>query len=262
VDDAAVTYLKTFHDQVKFYGTWLPGLRIKVGEVGRIDDDGLYRYSTELANVGIDVDTETVPYQDVQFATEGSVEVSGGVGAKTAQLVSTIAGAKGAFTISFSRENAVVVILREVRLERVKDEEKLRRDMLAAWNDAPRRLETDHVVITKVFSARSGTLAMAAESAARVEAATSVDIAPGKIELADISGKLSIVSTDNTRFAISAAADDPPLTPMFEMLHFAKNRPWYRFWRPVLAAGTRGLGSPADLDDSTDPGEVIGLDQV
>jgi hypothetical protein len=188
--------------------------------------------------------------------------VTGGVGAKTSQVVSAIANAKGAFTISFSSENAVAVILRDVQLERVKDEERLRRDMLAAWNDTPRRLETDHVVITKVFSARSGALAMSAESSAQVEATASVSIAPGRIELADIRGKLSVVAMDKTRFAVSAAEDDPPLTPMFEMLHFAKNRFWWRFWRPVLTAGTRALAPPADLDDSNDPGEIIGLDQV
>jgi hypothetical protein len=229
--------------------------------VGRIDGDGLYRYATDLSLVGIEVESETFPYQDVQFATEGGVEVTGGVDATTSEVVSAIADAAGAFTISFSRENAVAVILRDVQLERVKDEERLRRDMLAAWNDTPRRLETDHVVITKVFSAQSGALAMSADSSARVEATASVSIAPGKIKLADIKGKLSIVATDKTHFAVSAAEGDPPLTPMFEMLNFAKNRQWWRFWRPVLTAGTRAPAS-VDLDDSSDPGGIVGLDQI
>jgi len=47
---------------------------------------------------------------------------------------------------------------------------------------------------------------------------------------------------------------------MFEMLHFAKNRQFWRFWDPVITPATRRR--PPDLDDADDPGEVVGLDQV
>lgn len=262
MDDAAVIYLKTFHDQTKFYGTWFPGLRIKVGEIGRLDGDGVYHYSTDLAQVGIDFEKEKFPYQNVHFATEGSVDVSGGFEAQTKAAISAVAKAEGAFTISFSTANSVAVILRELEVERVKNEERLRREMLAAWQETPRRLETDHVVITKVFKAKSGAIAMSGDSSARVGATTSASLVPGTIELAEIKGNLSIVASEHARFAIAAEEGDPPLTPMFEMLHFAKNRPFWRFWRPVIAPATRALADVPDFDDSNDPGEIVGLDQL
>jgi hypothetical protein len=261
VEDAAIAYLKAVHDETKFYGTWLPGMRIEVGEVGRIDDDGVYRRATDLKQVGIEVETETFPYQDVDFATEGSVEVSGSGDAGLKGAVSVLVNAKGAFTIAFSSEDAVALVLRDIEVERVKDEERLRRDMLAAWRDTPRRLETDHVVITKVFRAPTGAIAMSQSSSARVELAASVGIAPGKLELADVKGKLAVVAQEGTRFAVTPKDGDPPLTPMFEMLHFTKNRPWNRFWKPVLGVGTRALAQ-VDLDDTDDPGGVVGLEAL
>lgn len=259
MDDAAVAYLKAFHDQTGFFGTWPPGLQVEVGEVGRIDDQGIYRRSTDLARIGIVFKTQTLPYQDVQFTTEGSVEISGGFAAKTGQVVSAAVDVQGALTISFTSGNAIFVLLRDVLVHRVVDEEQLRRDMMTAWHAEPRRLETDHVVITKVLSAGSGALAMSGDSAAQVEGSSTLAVAPGKIELADLRGSVSFVSTSNTRFAVSTRDDDPPLTPMVEMLHFAKNRQWWRFWRPVVSAQTRAPQMPPDFDDSKNPGEIQSL---
>src|SRR4051794_41815974 len=113
-------------------------MRIEVGEVGRIDDDGVYRRATDLKQVGIEVETETFPYQDVDFATEGSVEVSGSGDAGLKGAVSVLVNAKGAFTIAFSSEDAVALVLRDIEVERVKDEERLRRGMLPARRGTPR----------------------------------------------------------------------------------------------------------------------------
>jgi hypothetical protein len=260
MDEAVVAYLKAFHDQTKFFGTWPPGLQISVGEVGRIDDQGLYRRATDLARLGIGVGQETLPYQDIQFTTEGSVEISGSLAARTSQVVAPLADVHGGFTIAFSRGNALFVMLRDVQLHRVEDEEQLRRDMMAAWSAEPRRLETDHVVVTKVFSARSGALVMSGDSGARVEGTSTVAIAPGKIELADIRGDVSFGSTSNARFAVSTSTGTPILTPMFEMLHFAKNRQWWRFWRPIFSAQTRAPRAVSDFDDSSDPGQIQAFD--
>ncbi|MFB9958732.1 hypothetical protein [Agromyces bracchium] len=259
MDDAAIAYLKEVHDKTRFFGTWPPGLRVEVGEVGRIGEDGVYRRSSDLGRAGIAFETQSLPYQDVQFATEGGVEIAGEASVKTGEIVSAVTDVSGALTISFTSGDAVLVLLRDVQMHRVVDEEQLRRDMMTAWNAEPRRLDTDNVVITRVLEAKSGALAMSAESAAHVEATSSVSVAPGKIQLADVHGRVSFVSSANTRFAVSPSDDDPPLTPLFEMLYFAKNRQWWRFWRPIISAQTRGPQSPPDLDDSSDPGEVLSL---
>jgi len=210
--------------------------------------------------VGISIETETFPYQDVHFVSEGGVDVKGGFSGKSKAAISALAKAKGAFTISFTSANAIAVVLRDLEIVRVKDEERLRREMMAAWRDSPRRLETDHVVVTKVIRAGSGAIAMSGEKGTKVGIAASTDIAPGQVDLAAVKGRLAIASTGSARFAIAANKGNPPLTPMFEMLHFAKNRQFWRFWDPVITPATRRR--PPDLDDADDPGEVVGLDQV
>ncbi|MBV9772355.1 MAG: hypothetical protein JO040_00300, partial [Gemmatimonadetes bacterium] len=157
--DPQKQYVRELFDKFSYLATWLPGVPLRVGDVG-VMRDGYFQRLSSLENLGL---TFTVRQDDVgtqlDYASRGAVSVSFKAAGAIPPYGSVLAEASAGVVIRMNRENAVLFQVLGASFPSIEDQlglehEIRRRHAAGEWN-------TDHLVVTEVLQARSATILIA-----------------------------------------------------------------------------------------------------
>jgi len=245
-------YTDEIHEALSYWATWLPGASIEVGDCGPVRDR-VFKPEESLADYGIEFAVKA-PGQpiDLQHASQGAVsytlQLSGGN-----HTIPQIPPGKAGIELSFSREHAVAIVVRNAHEHRIERIGTLRRQLLDAVTrgDFP----PEYAVVTHVVVAGSATVLISSAANAKFCASAEVDLKAGLLDLANAGLNLTRVAADKLQTEIVA---DEGLTPLFKLVGFKKNG---LFWGSprVEDLGYEDDSTPEDLGEirpgDTDPAE-------
>jgi hypothetical protein len=209
------TYLKTVHEQFGFHATWLPGTLVKLGDIGVLRDGAFVRTSS-LAAKGFHVTIERRAAPAMRYASQGSVDFTASAKGRTDAAVGAIAKAQAGLKVSFSSARALVFVMDSASDESIADIESLESWMRTQLD---RKLTRDEIVITHLRRAKAGLIAMASSAGAEVQLKADAVLGQGPLDLADVGGKLALVSSKATEF-VSVPSGRIGATPLYRFLHY------------------------------------------
>lgn len=213
---AVQQYTDEIHDELGYWATWLPGTKLSLGHCGRIRDR-TFTPETSLSEFGLEVaDLPAESPIDIQHATHGAVSyrVEGKAENKTIPQVPP--GSAG-IELSFSRDNAVVLIARNAVQHRLANVPALEAS-LNQLADAG-KFDREMAVITHLIVADSATILISSGSQSRIALSAEADLTAGLLDLANASVSLSRVSASGMQTEIVAAHG---LTPLFKLVGFRR----------------------------------------
>ena len=236
------------YSELGYRATWLPGTKVSLGDVGRIED-GVLTVETTLARLGIafEADSDAVPEGTLDYQSKNAVSVvlkaAGSLDGRFKVLTAADAGA----LVEFSRDRAVLMQLQAVTSSRIADQAGLKRALLAAVvaADDQRRWQRDWVVVTDVVNAESATILISGGSSSRLELKAAASVAPAS--LADANAGLTMAASNQLSTTIVA---ERGLTPLYRALRVKRNF-WWLYDEVVTASGE--APDPEELFDAADP---------
>lgn len=150
-------YFDLIYRELDCYATWLPGMGVAVGDIGRISKNGSFMRTGDLGGRAYlpPIRKKQEPGQTV--STSGGVTFSAGTGVRADEVLGVLAGADARLDITFQRVTAAALVLQDIVRHEFDDERPVRtlmNSMLGA-----NTLEPDEVVVTYVLEAGSGVVA-------------------------------------------------------------------------------------------------------
>jgi len=204
---SAQAYGRQVHEQLEHYATWLPDVRVRVGDVGRLNGH-VFEPVRRLKDFGIPFNVVHDPKTDISysFMSGGTKEVS----VAASGTGGSAAAATGAATlnITFAKRDAVYFALHDCTGSAIDDLEKLGDAIIKqvekkAW-------QLDYVVVTRVVSAGSATILQSSGSEASIELEGDASGTPVP-ELLKAGGAVKVKSSKSVAFSAVARRGLTPL---------------------------------------------------
>lgn len=214
-DGAIDTYLETVHKQFKMHATWPPGAVVELGDIGVLRD-GAFVPTSNLRDRGCRFRKEKRDAPSMRFASSGGVKFQASASGATDQALSAIAKLDAGLKIRFTKQGAIVFVMDPATNEFIRDVNAIDEWMRA---EKGKKIEPDQVIITHITRAGSGVIAMSSSSGAEVQLKTDATVGKGTVKLADVKGKLELVTSTETEF-VSVPRGRSGATPLYRMLAF------------------------------------------
>src|SRR5215472_10854163 len=149
-------YAREMNEKFGYFATWLPNVRLKLGDIGIIREQ-VFEPVSSLEQLGIafaiDRDRQAA---DLDYTSSDAVSIEAKASATAHDPAATPATADGSISISFSRAEAVVFQASGCVTSRIADVKSLGEEILSRYHrDA---WDPDHVVVTDLITAAGGTI--------------------------------------------------------------------------------------------------------
>jgi hypothetical protein len=227
-------YTKNIYSELGYRGTWLPGTSVTLGDVGIIRK-GVLQPETSLKQLQIDfqVHGDAVPDGSFDYQSKKAVNILFKAAGDLNRQFKALAQADAGALVTFFQENAVLMQLRGVRVDRIADKKALKNSLLDAVvaADDQSRWDRDWIVVTDVVTAESATILIAGGSSSSLELKASANIAPAS--LADANAGLSSAAESQVSTKIIA---EKGLTPLYRGFRVRRNF-WWLYDEVVTATG-------------------------
>lgn len=203
-------YTEELNDKFGFLATWLPGTKLRLGDVGILKRER-FEFVTTLEDLGIPFATRDIGgVADYQYVSSKGVTIDFHGNGTAETPGAPLARASSAVSINFSRANAVVFVAAGCKTTLVERQDQLGHAILARYR--ANNWQEDYVVITELITAESATILVSADDSAKVDLAAKAKIATAGFSLADPSIELQVASSVGVATQILAASQ---LTPLF-----------------------------------------------
>lgn len=215
-------YQREVHRGTGYHATWLPNVRLEVGQIGVMSAHGFDHRTNATEKLGLQVALRRKP----AFKTTLNLMSGDGV-----SLEVNVGEAGRKVSVGFGKNNSYLIQLAGCEAVQGLDLEKLADAMRDAWID--QLWEEELVVITEVVSARTGSVLVSASSGA----ALNLDLAgPGDAAvpvLADFAANMTVTRQSGS---ITSVLGERGLTPLFKAMRL--QRRWWGQPRPVEVRGS------------------------
>ncbi|MET0400558.1 MAG: hypothetical protein ABW277_27455 [Longimicrobiaceae bacterium] len=232
-------YTRELFDKFSYLATWLPGVPLRVGDVGIIREGHFQRLSS-LENLGFTFAVrQDHAAAQLDYASRGAVSVYFKAAGAIPPAGSVLAEASAGVVIRMNRENSVLFQALGASFPSIEDQLSLeheirRRHAAGEWN-------MDYLVVTEVLEARAATILIASSSDARVELSVRGNLGMGNVSIADLDAGFEIAHFRGMHTRIVASEG---LTPLFRAKRLRN-----RFLAgPVFRGGEPESRTPDDLE--------------
>ncbi len=195
-------YIKELHKEFGYFGTWLPGTPISVGDIGIIDKNGFIRHSSLKE---MEIDFETViddTTEDIEYSSREGVLWHSKLSGQSPELGSSLTKTDAGISVKFSKENAILLMTKGVQTHLISNIPKLESDILRLKKKGLWR--NDFSIITELKSADSSTILISNSSKSEIELRMKASMGSTEVNLADVEAGFSISSYKNMALKIIA----------------------------------------------------------
>jgi hypothetical protein len=204
---SAKAYGRLVHEQLLLYATWLPDVRVHVGDVGRLNGH-VFEPVRRLKDLGIPFNVVRDPKADVSYTfmsagtKEMSVAASGTAGSGPA------GSGAASLRIEFAKEDSVYFMAHGCSGSAIDDLEKLGDQILKQVEKKTWLL--DYVVATRVVRAKSATIVQSSATGASIELEGNASGTPVP-DLLKAGAAVKVKSRSSVGFSAVAKRDLTPL---------------------------------------------------
>jgi hypothetical protein len=239
--DLPKEYAGQIHDGLSWGGTWIPSIKLEVGDVGTFIN-GVFTKATDLELVGIPFEEEDAAHEaELTFASKEGVEIEAKAAGQTSAKFSAVAQANAGVKISFSRAAGIAMSLSGVTGKRMANRAALEQELR-------RRLETGagwdekFAVVVERLEAKSGSVLVSSEGGTKVEFAVEGDVPGGVAALGGLSAGAKLAYSDAMSQLLVGKSG---LTPLYHTLRLKRGF-WSGRLSPVFYRTDDGEPPPAD----------------
>ena len=205
-------YAREMNEKFGYFATWLPNVRLKLGDIGIIREQ-VFEPVSSLEQLGIafalDRDRQAA---DLDYTSSDAVSIEAKASATAHDPAATPATADGSISISFSRAEAVVFQASGCVTSRIADVKSLGEEILSRYHrDA---WDPDHVVVTDLITAAGGTILISNGQNAHIDLALRGGVGSAMAKLAEANANVTVTRAVGIGTRIVAAAG---LTPLFKV---------------------------------------------
>ncbi len=236
-------YTDEMNRKFGYMATWLPGIPLKLGDIGVIHDNVFSRVAgLDDFNIQFEIRQDETP-EDLEYSSKGSVSVTTKLSGAVTPPGSSLGNLDAGFIVEFSGQNSILFKANNTKTNLIKNTIKLGEDILKLYQDG--KWNKKWVVITELVEAQTATILISNSKDAKIELKANANINLPKLDIADAKLDLGYTSSKGMDTKIISQSGLSPLfkvkgirTSIFLPPAFAdKGMKAFDFVTPATAAG-------------------------
>lgn len=206
-------YTKELHKKFGYYATWLPGKRIKIGDVGVLYKN-VFERETSLKNLGIDFKViKDKTKMDLDYRSEGSVNISPKISGQAPVAGSKLANIDAGITVEFTKSKSIAFQASGVLLHQIEDLMPVKKEVFKLY--ATKEWEKNWVIVTELAVADSATILISSASSTTIDIKAKSDIGMEQLKIANADAGLHLMNSMGLETKIMAESE---LNPLFKVV--------------------------------------------
>lgn len=237
---AEEAYTESMFEQFNYLANWLPGTPLKLGLIGVLQGRTFVPKS-QIGTFGVSFETtqQKNDQHSMQFQSSKDIKVDVKVAGEVSKLVPALPEARAGASVSFGASSGVVFGARGIVISRISDVIGLEAEIWDLWDRGV--WNKNWVVVTELVKADRTTILISEGRYGKVELGLNAQVQVGPVDIGDLTGDLSVVSSYGMHTQL---VGEGGLTPLFRAVRIKKS--WF---------GTKIDGVRAALPP-TEPGVV------
>jgi hypothetical protein len=212
-------YTESMFEQFGYLATWLPNTPLALGSIGVLQGRTFVPKSS-IHSFGVEFSASNGEQNgtSLQFQSSKDIKVDVKLAGSVSASVPTLPAGQAGAAVSFGAGSGVVFSARGVRIRRISDVIALE---AALWDLWDRYLwDKDWVVITELVEAERASVLVSEGGYGRIELGVSGEAQAGPLDIGDLSGELSVVSSYGMHTQL---VSERGLTPLFRAIRIKKS---------------------------------------
>lgn len=196
-----------------YYATWNPGVPLKLGDIGTLNDNVFTRLSN-LSDRGIEFEIrEDLTKTPLEHSSEGSVSVTTKLSGTVAPQGSVLTNLDAGIIVEFSKENSTLFKANNTTSPSIKDAIKLEEQVLDLYRKG--KWNKNWAIVTELVEAENATVIISNNSNSKIELKANANIDAPTFDIADAEFKFSTQFSKGLETKIISAEG---LTPLFKVM--------------------------------------------
>ena len=207
-------YLSHINKQTGYRATWDPGKPLKLGQIGKLDDYGVFNVYTSLEGEGIAVQTaQDGTAGDLDYTSSDSVTISTKLSGSAPVVGSGLSAAQAGFSFDFKSEKSVVFQASGITTSHITNLAAIEKAILEKYRAG--NWDKNWLIITELVTAASATIIIVNSSTAKLDLKAQADISSGTLKLTDASLGLSVAREQGSTLKYISQSG---LTPLYRVM--------------------------------------------
>ncbi|HWB24807.1 MAG TPA: hypothetical protein VG738_04975 [Chitinophagaceae bacterium] len=241
-----------------FRATWDPGLPLKIGDVVKLDDNGVVNVFSSLDKMGITAEIRTdETATDLDYSSGSGIDITTKAEGAAPVAGSILSNADAGFTIQFKTDKSIVFKISGYKTDQIINLGDLEKSLL----EKSQRGEWDKqlLIITHLITADTATIIISAQANTSLDLKAKADAGTAQLKITNASLGLTVARESGNTIKFIAQGG---LTPLYKVMGlksslFGKKHLGVRDIAPTLENETFALqeftpGEEQDDDDVLD----------
>jgi len=213
-------YNRALHQKFGYRATWSPGTPLKIGDVGEIDNDGVFRPVGTLDGMGItgaDVRAGS-QLENMEFTSNKGVSIATKAKGQAPAVGTHLTEAEAGFSINFSSDSAIVFRASQPSEDIIVNTGNIGQQILEKFNAGS--WDKNYMVITSLVHAEAATIIISGDKGGQIDISASGKAQVADSDLANADVSLDVKFSNKVSEKIVGAKG---LTPLYRV-HGIKKR--------------------------------------
>lgn len=183
-------YTDEIRRHLNYMATWFPTVRLEAGDVCAVRNNELIRvgHLSEF-DIGFEMQDAAVK-SDILYTSQGAVSIALKAEGQPPPAGSMLQLNETGIAVSFSRANAIAMVLASCSSKRIANLNAVGRQVLELHNYG--KWPDDYAVVTEAVEAGASTILISNDDAAGIDLLAGGQLGPGELTLASIEANLSV----------------------------------------------------------------------
>lgn len=213
-------YLDHIHGKFGTYrAAWLPGSKLELGMVVKINNIGELEKYGDLKKRGIDFQfDESETAADLKLSSGDGITINAKAQGKSAQGFSALTDLDAGFSIKFTSNNSIVFELGGYITKEINNLDEIATPVLQKYKLGD--WDKDLLIVTHIIEAKSATIIISRKAGTDVELKASAAASIGELKLTDTSLGLGVAHDSGDTWNIIATSG---VTPLYKVMGINKS---------------------------------------
>jgi hypothetical protein len=207
-------YLNYMHSQTGFRASWDPGRRLQIGQIGKLDANGIFSVYSSLLNEGITPETdEALNTSDLDYTSHDNVDITAKLAGSVPIAGSVLGNTEAGFSFEFKNENSIVFQASQYRTQQLVNIGAIERAVLSKYEQG--NWDKDWLIVSQLIVAGSSTIIICNSADAMLELKAKAGAGTGDLKLTDASLDLSVAHEKGSTLKYISQSG---LTPLYKLM--------------------------------------------
>lgn len=207
-------YLQHMNDKTGYRATWDPGRPLKIGQIGKLDQNNVFNVFSSLEKEGIPIEVMSDPSAiAMDYTSHENINITAKLSGSAPIAGSVLSDVDAGFNFEFKSDKSIVFQTSGHKTHQITNLAEIENHILEKFDNG--NWDRDWLIITQLVEADTATIIISNSSNGSLDLKAKASVAAGDLKLTDASLGLTVAKEKGSTLKYIAQSG---LTPLYRLM--------------------------------------------